>query len=146
MRHARALWFPVLLLCAAHSGAAPRLSPEQVLVAADTARLEATVAGDLAALELALGDDLTYGHSTGQVQGKQEFIADLRSGARRYRAFTAVETGARAYGCAGVVTGTSDVEVEAQGKVLSLRLHYTATYARRHGRWELVAYQSVRLP
>jgi hypothetical protein len=80
------------------------------------------------------------------VQGKREFIDDLRQGVRRYRAVAPVETAARAYGCAGIVTGTAKVEAEYQGRALSLVLHYTATYARQHGRWVLVAYQSVKLP
>ncbi len=146
MQQARPLWFALLLCFTAATDAAPRLSPEQALVAADTARMEATVAGDVATLELALGDDLSYGHSTGQVQGKREFIADLQTGVRKYRALTAVESTARAYGCAGVVTGTSNAEVEARGAMLSLRLRYTATYARQRGRWVLVAYQSGSLP
>jgi len=146
MQHLRPLWIAFLLLCAATAAAGPGRTPEQALVAADTARMEAMVAGDFAALERVLGDDLSYGHSTGQVQGKHDFLEDLRSGARRYRAMTAVETSARAYGCAGVVTGTTSVEVEAKGRPLALTLRYTATYARQHGRWVLVAYQSARLP
>jgi hypothetical protein len=142
----RPLWLSLLLLCTATAVAAPDGSGERALLAADSARTAAMVAQDYAALDRALGEDLTYGHSTGQVQGKQEFIADLRNGVRRYRAVTAVESAARAYGCAGIVTGTSTVEVESQGHALSFTLRYTATYARQHDRWVLVAYQSVRLP
>lgn len=142
----RPLALVVLLLCAAAAAAGPRASDEQSLIAADTARMQAMVAGDFPALERALGDDLSYGHSSGQVQGKKEFVDELRSGARRYRALASAATTARAYGCAGVVTGTSSAEVEFQGHPVSLSLGYTATYARRHGRWVLVAYQSVKLP
>jgi Domain of unknown function (DUF4440) len=145
MRHLRLLWF-ALLCVAATARADPRPSTEQTLIAADTARVAAMVTGDWAALELALADDLTYGHSGGQVQGKREFIDDLRNGVRRYRAAKSTGTAARNYGCAGVVTGTSNLEVEYQGQPLSLALHYTATYAQDHGRWVLVAYQSVKLP
>ena len=146
MPQVRPLWSLVLLLCATTAGAASGGAAEQELVAADTARVAAMVAGDFAALDQALGDDLSYGHSSGQVQGKREFIDDLRNGVRRYRAATSVETVARSYGCAGVVTGTSAIEVEYQGHTLPLTLHYTATYSRQHGCWVLVAYQSVKLP
>lgn len=141
----RPLWF-TLLLCAATATAAPDGSAERALLAADARRTQAMVAQDYATLDRALGEDLSYGHSTGQVQGKKEFIADLQSGARRYRAVTAVETAARMYGCAGVVTGTSNIEVESQGHALAFTLRYTATYARQQDRWVLVAYQSVKLP
>jgi hypothetical protein len=143
---AHLLWIPLLLLGAATAAAQQRSSAERELLAADAARTQATVTQDYAALDRALADDLSYGHSTGQLQGKREFIADLQSGVRRYRTVTVVESSARAYGCAGVVNATANVEVESQGHALSFALRYTATYARRHGGWVLVAYQSVRLP
>jgi hypothetical protein len=146
MQHTRPLWFAPLLLVAATALAGPRPSDEQALLAADGARVAAMLAGDYAALERALGEDLSYGHSSGQTQGKREFIDDLRNGVRRYRTATSADTAARSYGCAGVVTGTSKVEVDYQGHPLSLTLHYTATYARQRGHWVLVAYQSVKLP
>ena len=146
MKHALPLWLVLLLLGSTAAVAGSRESDERALVAADTARMEAMVAGDFASLERVLGDDLTYGHSGGQVQGKTEFIGELRSGVRRYRALTAVESAARAYGCAGVVTGTSNVEAEFRGQVVSFTLRYTATYTRQRGHWVLVAYQSVKLP
>ena len=146
MKHAVPLAFVLLLLGATTAAAGSRDGDVRALVAADTARMEAMVAGDFGALERALGDDLTYGHSGGQVQGKRELIGELQSGVRRYRALTAVETSARSYGCAGVVTGTTNAEVDYQGQPLSLTLRYTATYARQRGHWVLVAYQSVKLP
>ncbi len=146
MKHARLLPIVLLLLAATTAAAGSRENDERALVAADTARMEAMVAVDFSVLERALGDDLTYGHTGGQLQSKREFIDDLRSGVRRYRALTAVETSARTYGCAGVVTGTTNAEVDYQGQPLSFTLRYTATYARQRGHWVLVAYQSVRLP
>jgi len=149
MMLARPFWIVLLLFCTAGANAATAGNAgnaERELLAADAARTRAIVSQDYAALDRALGDELTYGHTTGQLQSKQEFIADLQRGVRRYRSFTVVETAARNYGCAGVVTGTSNVEVESQGHALAITLRYTATYARRHGGWVLVAYQSARVP
>ncbi len=145
MTLARSFWI-TLLLSAASASATAGGSAERELLAADAARTQATVTQDYAALERTLGDELSYGHSTGQVQSKQEFIADLQNGVRRYRTVTVVAIAARSYGCAGVVSGTSNLEVESQGHALAFTLHYTATYARRHGGWVLVAYQSTRVP
>jgi len=146
MKHALRIWFVLLLFGASTAVAGSRESDERALVAADTARMEAMVAGDFAVLERTLGEDLTYGHTSGQVQSKRELIGELQSGVRRYRALTAVETAARVYGCAGVVTGTTNAEVDYRGQPLSFTLRYTATYARQRGHWVLVAYQSVKLP
>ncbi len=146
MKCARLPSIVLLLLAATTATAGSRENDERALVAADTARMEAMVAADVAVLERSLGDDLTYGHTGGQVQSKRQFISDLQGGVRRYRALTAIETSARTYGCAGVVTGTTNAEVDYQGQPLSFTLRYTATYARRRGHWVLVAYQSVKLP
>jgi hypothetical protein len=146
MKQTRPLWFALLLLGAAAASAGPPPRAERDLLSADAARIEAMVATDTATLERVLADDLSYGHTSGRMQGKSELLDALHSGALRYQAFTTDETAARAYGCAGIVTGKALVEIDSGGRVDSFTLRYTATYARRHGRWVLVAYQSVRLP
>jgi ketosteroid isomerase-like protein len=146
MRQTRSFWFALLLLCAAGAVAKPPADGERALLAADATRTAAMLAGDTAALERLLADDLSYGHSSGQVQGKKDFIEDLRSGARKYRALAVQDSAARVYGCAGVVTAKAAIEVESEGRPFSFAMRYTATYAHQYGRWLLVAYQSVKLP
>jgi hypothetical protein len=134
----------VLLASAAIAAETP---PDgRTLLAADAARMQAMVAGDGAALERVLADDLSYGHSDGRVQGKSELLEALRTGKMRYRTLTAEGAAARVYGCAGIVTARVAAEVETPERTLSLVLRYTATYAWRDDHWALVAYQSVRLP
>lgn len=146
MKQIRRLRLTFLLLCTGTAIAASPPPTARELLAADAARTEATVAADTATLERVLADDLSYGHANGRLQGKNEFLESLRTGALRYRAFTTDETAARAYGCAGIVTGKAAAEIDSGGQSDSFKLRYTATYARQHGRWVLVAYQSVRLP
>ncbi len=119
---------------------------DHLLLGLDATRARATVAADLPVLERLLGEDLTYGHTNGQLEGKREFLDKLRSGARRYKALSTEDVHARVFGTAAVVTGTAAAEVESDGKPMSFELRYTATYVQRQGQWVLVAYQSVRLP
>jgi hypothetical protein len=119
---------------------------ELALLAADQARLEALFAADTAALGPILGEDLTYGHATGQVQTKAELIAAVASGGIRYVKADSLDKHARGFGCAGVVTAIGGFTFEARGQPLRLTLRYTATYALRDGRWQLVAYQSTPVP
>jgi hypothetical protein len=104
------------------------------------------VAGDTAALDRSLSPDLSYGHTSGQVQSKSELLDELRSGTRRYRSLASEDRAARVYGCAGVVTGAAAAAVEYRGRTASFRMRYTATYTRDRDRWVLVAYQSAMLP
>jgi ketosteroid isomerase-like protein len=54
---------------------------------------------------------------------------------------------ARAYGDAGVVSGSVQARVRsAGGPERKLRTLYTAVYAKRDGAWQLVAYQSTAAP
>jgi ketosteroid isomerase-like protein len=126
---------------AAHPADAPR-----ALLGADAARAQAMVAGDLAALDRALGDDLSYGHSNGVLEDKGALLESIRSGTRRYRSLTPREASARLYGDTGIVVALADAEVDAQGQSRALVLRYTATYVRRQERWVLVAYQSTAVP
>ena len=96
---------------AAHPADAPR-----ALLGADAARAQAMVAGDLAALDRALGDDLSYGHSNGVLEDKGALLESIRSGSRRYRSLTPREASARLYGDTGIVVALADAEVDAQGQ------------------------------
>lgn len=136
----------LLLLLAAAARADGPADAERTLLAADAARTQAMLAADVTALERALADDLSYGHSSGQVQGKKALVEELRSGVRRYRALATEDVVARGYGCAGVVTARARADVEYQGRPISFAMRYTATYAKQQDRWVLVAYQSVQLP
>jgi hypothetical protein len=138
------LWLALLLLVA---GVATAGTPaDRDLIAADAARVRALVAADVEVLGRVLADDVSYGHTNGRMQGKHELLEWLQSGRLRYRSLATEDVAARAYGCAGVVTGKAVLQGEYQGQALAFGLRYTATYARRHDHWVLVAYQSVRLP
>jgi hypothetical protein len=119
---------------------------EHALIAADEARLEAMAAADTAALGRLLGAELSYVHSSGQLQTKAELLGEIGSGERRYHPARGVERSAHGFGCAGVVTALGSFEVEMHGQQMHPRLRYTATYVLRDGRWVLVAYQSTQLP
>jgi|SRR5579863_475354 len=113
------------------------------LLQADAARVKAMVASDFSTLDRLLGDDLTYVHSTGQIQSKPELLRSLRSGDLHYQSITPAGVKARIYGAAGVVTATATMQVGADGKSVSVSLRYTATYIHEAGEWRLVAYEST---
>jgi ketosteroid isomerase-like protein len=144
-----------LLALAAWAGPARALDPntplppgvEGELLKADALRLEALVAADVPALQALLGDELRYVHADGRVETKYVLIAAVESQGTDYVAAKARDVVARAYGEAGVVSGSVQVRVRsAGGPERKLRTLYTAVYAKRNGAWQLVAYQSTRAP
>jgi hypothetical protein len=139
----------LLLICAMLSACSAR--PARV-AAPDTAAVEALERQRFAALSRAdveqlgrwLAADLTYCHSTGVCQTRQQFLDDIRSGALRYRSIEVLAISARALGGAVLLNGRIAVEVEMQGQPNRLQLVYTDAWEQRDGAWQLVAWHSSR--
>ncbi len=109
-------------------------------------RFRAMVQNDLAALGSMLADDVVYIHSTGEVESKQKFLDHLRSGTMRYRAIDAQAPSIRLYGDAAIVTGRSKMAVTSAGTDRDIDIVYTALYRRAGEGWQLVSWQSTRVP
>ena len=52
----------------------------------------------------------------------------------------------RVYGGAGIVTGTARMESTARGQDTRFRIRYIAVYVKAQERWQMVAWQSTRIP
>jgi ketosteroid isomerase-like protein len=127
----------------------PLSSPASLSPAAnlDEERTEAMVKGDLAALDRLLADDLSYVHSSTKVDTKASFIENLRSGASKYKAFQREEANTRVFGDSAVNTGVATVSVENQGQApATFKIRYTDVWVNRGGKWQMVAWQSTRVP
>lgn len=135
-----------VLLAILVSGGVFAQTPEADVRAADAQRFAAMVARDRPALERLLADDLTYTHSTGQVDSKAQFLDSLASGALVYRSIEPEEAAVRVYGETAVVTGRAVMRIENRGQTLVLPVRFTSVYVRRDGLWRLAAWQSTRLP
>jgi hypothetical protein len=112
----------------------------------DKKRMQAMGEKDLATLEALLADDLIYTHSSARVDTKQSLIANMKSGATVYSSIEPSEVKAQDLGDAVVLTGIAWVKVVSRGKQLDFGVRFTDAYARRNGRWQMVAWQSTRLP
>jgi len=149
LRALRPAALAVTTLLLAGAGARPSLAAgqeERVLSDLESRRFEAMTKGDLAVLDGILADEMTYTHSTGQFETKQQFLDDLRSGKLKYEFIAPEDVLVRLYGTAAVVTGRARVQVRMQGQALGFQIRYTGVYAKRTGHWRLVAWQSTRLP
>jgi ketosteroid isomerase-like protein len=132
----------LLLSACAHLNSAPSESVEQV----ERRRFAAMVAQDVAALEPMLAEDLRYIHSNGQLESKPQFLETIRSGRLRYREVAIQELDVRSYKDVAVITGLLAVDAQAGDQPVTLKLRFTDVYVSRDGRWQLVAWQSARLP
>jgi hypothetical protein len=132
--------------CATGRGTAVSADELAAVAALERQRFAAVVRADVATLGPWLAADLSYCHSTGRCQTRQEFLDDIGSGALRYRSIEVLEMQPRAVGDTVVLNGRIALEVDLQGQPNRLILVYTDVYVRRDGRWQLAAWHSTRAP
>ena len=138
----------VITLAAAPRGqdAKAAAGAEQAVLKADNARFDAMTKADGAALEKLLADELSYTHSNAQVQDKAAFISDIKSGKIKYLTVEPTDQKARIFGNMAIVTGGASVHVVQNGNDLTFKIRYTNAHINRGGAWQMVAWQSTRLP
>jgi ketosteroid isomerase-like protein len=128
------------------SGATAPASAEQEVLRVEQARVRALLAGDAAALEPLLADELIFVHVSGWSQNKAEYVESIRRGELKYEVVEQSAVRVRVYGDAAVLTGRSAVKVRSerrQGQLLDVQALFTAVYAKTADRWQLAVWQST---
>ena len=119
---------------------------KQMIEALDGKRMRAMVDGDLDTLGRILADDLTYVHTSAAADTKESIMGSIANGNLNYRKMAARNVLVRSCGDAAVVTGEADVEVISSGNDLKFSLRFTDVYVNGNAGWQMVAWQSTRLP
>jgi ketosteroid isomerase-like protein len=142
----------VLLLFAAAGvraqGARPgRLTKaERQILALNREWADAMVRGDTPALERLFDDDMIVTSGTGNTRGKAGELEDTKTtpDLKTYF-FNTEDVRVRVYGDAAVVTGHAKWRINYKGRDADNERRYMSVYARRGGRWRMVALQMTRL-
>jgi len=109
-------------------------------------RFQAMVTADVAALEQLLGDDLVYTHSSASVDTKASLIDGIRTKRFTYQKIDRSEERIRVYGDSAVVTGQGRMELLGTDGVRVLDIRYVDVWVRSQRGWQMVAWQSTRIP
>lgn len=122
-----------------------RSRDEQDIRAMERLWNESRVRADVTTLGSLLADDWTVTHGDGTINTKAEYLADLRSGDRKFFGDVKEDTASiRFYGDTAVVAGTSDSKVEYKGKPGGGPLRFTRVYVKRNGRWLMIVSHATR--
>lgn len=116
------------------------------LLRSEQQRFNAMTARDTAALRPLLGDDLVYIHSNAVKEDKKEHLAAVGKGKIVYQEMKRESVSARIYGKTGLVYGTLKAKGRYNDNPFDIGLLYTAVYRRHKGVWQLVHWQSTRIP
>jgi hypothetical protein len=122
--------------------------PDKVdqVIALDRKRMEAMESKDYAFLESVLAVDLVYIHSSASIQTKESLLNNMKSGRTVYAALEPLHVSAQDLGEVVVLTGTAKAEGKINEAPVSFRVRFIDTYAWREDHWQMVAWQSTRVP
>ena len=120
-------------------------SVEDDIRAMETRWNEARAHADIATLDRILADDWTVTHANGTTDTKARYLADLRSGARKFTGgVTVSDFVVRVYGDTAIAAGSSDSTVTLDGQAQGGKLHFTRVYVKRNGEWKMVVTQATQ--
>jgi len=129
-----------------HSNAVAQSPEEKVLAANLEAFREAYLKLDLAKLATLVGDNLNYGHSSGKIENKQQFLdgAKARKGVMKSLKFSDVKTAVA--GTSAVVRHIWESETELDGKTSPTKIGVLQVWQKaKDGKWRIYARQAYRL-
>ena len=126
-----------------HAADDPKLAKLQTL---DDERV-AAILGNHSPLARFLAEDLHYAHSTGAVDTKSSFITGLETGRLKYNSYQYVERNFT-FPSPGIalMTGSTRIEAVTPNGTVSSVLGFLAVWHEEKGQWQLLAWQSCKLP
>jgi ketosteroid isomerase-like protein len=137
-------WIAIVFTALALSAATDGKSEREVLAAMDAWK-QATIAKDRAALEKLLHPDLTYTHSSGMTQTKDDVVKSVTTGNTAVEAIDFSGTNVRIYGNTALVKGKVDIRNNAAGNSTTAHLDILHVWIKGPQGWQMVARQAIRL-
>jgi hypothetical protein len=96
-------------------------------------------------LESITADEVTYGHSSGLVQNKEEFIDDLINGDFDFSSVNVSNQSIHIKDETAVVRQIFSAEATNAGDPIDIRIGNVLVYVKQNSQWKLLARQAFRL-
>jgi len=132
----------VLMMVIAVSGQSK--NEKAVAEAVDKLRL-AMISGDKTELEKLVSDDLSYGHSSGTVEGKKEFVEKLTSGKSDFVSIQLSDQTIYVSDKTAIVRHTLKGVTNDNGKQGEVNLKVLLVWQKQGNSWKLLARQAVKI-
>src|SRR5215475_9611418 len=118
----------------------------QKIIDLDKQRMTTMAQKDIATLNALLSDDLVYTHSSARLDTKASLIGNMESGSTVYSAVVPSDVKAQDCGDTVVLTGVARISVHSGGNAMNFGVRFTDVWAKRGGNWQMVTWQSTKLP
>ena len=105
---------------------------------------QAMLAKDKAQLEVLCAEELTYGHSSGKIENKVEFIAGATNPNWHWNTLDFVQTNTKMSGDIGIARAVLTGVYEAGGKVIPIKDGVLMVWQRQGGQWKLIERQAYK--
>jgi hypothetical protein len=107
---------------------------------------KAMVLPDKSVLEKLTAEDLSYGHSTGVVQNKSEFIKDILSGPVKFFQIENANQSITVTGNTAIVRNICSIKGTRDSAPLDLKIGILMIWINKGDGWKLLARQGYKLP
>ena len=118
----------------------------QEIESLDAKRSQAILSKDYKALELLIGVDLRYIHSSSVQEDKKQYLDKLASGHYIYHGLDVLQREFRVIGDVVLVNGDLRINVEVAGTKKIVMSRYLQVWAKRTSGWQMVSWSSVPIP
>jgi hypothetical protein len=122
------------------------VSTEDEVLAAEDRRYEALLGPDLPTLERLFHDQLSFAHSSGVRDTRDEYLEKIRNGYYDYLRIDHPVERVDVLGDTAVVIGRMTADLTVEGTAKTINNLALAVWTRAAGEWQLVAYASTPLP
>lgn len=129
----------------ANTESTAQASKETSVAGAVEALRTAMIAADSAALSRLTSDKLSYGHSSGRVEGKTAFIQALTSGQSDFVSIELTEQTVVISDKTAIVRHKLSAETKDGGKPGNVKLAILMVWQKEKRQWRLLARQAVKL-
>ncbi|WP_122439328.1 nuclear transport factor 2 family protein [Pseudomonas viridiflava] len=99
---------------------------------------------DIAQLKALTADNLTYGHSSGNIQDKQAFIADIETGKSAFNDLKMLNQKITMSGDVALVRNHFSAQAVNSGKVVPTEIENFQIWQKQNGQWLLIGRQAFR--
>ena len=145
MKHLQLAWTFLFCLAAALPAIAQE-SSEAEMNRLEDLRYESMKNADAETMGKLFADDMVYQTLQGATYDKPGYIALFQSGDVKIISFKRDNSRVKFYGDTATVMANAYLDAVVKGEPRQLALFYLNVWAKRDGRWQLVARQSTALP
>jgi hypothetical protein len=107
---------------------------------------KAMISGNKADLENVASDNLSYGHSSGKIQNKAEFVEAIANKSSVFVAIALTNQTIKVTGKTAIVRHILTAQTNDGGKPGSVNLGIMLVFVKEHKAWKLLARQAYKLP